>query len=229
MAQEAHFGPGLFRFLSDLQKNNRREWFQENKARYEELIRGPAQRFIVDFGHHLRKISPHFVADPRPVGGSLFRIYRDTRFSKDKSPYKTHTGIHFSHEDCKGAHAPSYYLHLEPRSIFVGVGVWHPDSSTLKRIRDAIVADPKRWKRARDDKRFRALFQISGDSLRRPPRGYDAEHPFVEDLKRKDFVAIAPMTRKDVTAVDFLNRFATTCRAATPFVRWLCEATGMAF
>jgi uncharacterized protein (TIGR02453 family) len=229
MVQEAHFSPGLFRFLSDLAKNNRREWFQTNKTRYEEVIKRPAQRFIVDFGVRLQKISPHFVADPRPVGGSLFRIYRDTRFSKDKSPYKTHTGIHFSHEAGKDAHAPTFYLHLEPRKVFVGLGIWHPDSATLRKIRDAIVADPKKWKRARDHRGFRARFEISGDSLQRPPRGYDPDHLFIEDLKRKDFVAISPMSGKEVTAPDFIDRFATTCRVGTPFVRWLCEAIGLPF
>jgi len=107
MAREAHFGPGLFKFLTELKRNNKRVWFQANKHRYQEQVRDPAQRFILDFSPMLKKISPHFIADPRPIGGSLFRIYRDTRFTKDKSPYKTHTGLHFRHKDGKDAHTPA--------------------------------------------------------------------------------------------------------------------------
>lgn len=229
MPREIYFSPALFKFLSELKRNNEREWFQANKERYEEQVREPARRFIVDFAPVLRKLSPHFVADPRPLGGSLFRIYRDTRFSKDKSPYKTHTGIHFKHAAGKDVHTPGFYLHLESRNVFAGIGVWHPDGPTLAKIRTAIVADPSRWTRVRDGKRFRRNYELSGESLRRPPRGYDPVHPCVDDLMRKDFVAIAKMSEADVTASGFLNRFADVCRAGVPFVRYLCDVIGVEF
>lgn len=229
MPHKSHFNPGLFKFLRDLKRNNRRDWFEANKKRYEEHVREPARHFISDFAPHLRKLSPHIVADPRPTGGSLFRIYRDVRFSKDKSPYKTHTGIHFKHAEAKDVHAPGFYLHLEPRSVFVGLGIWHPDGPTLAKIRQAIVADPAKWKRARDTKRFRDHYDLSGDSLKRPPRGYDIDHPFIEDLMRKDFVALVALTEKDVVAPGFLKQFADLCKAGTPFMRYLCAATGVAF
>ena len=111
---KASFGPGLFSFLADLRTNNNRDWFAANKDRYEEQLLEPALAFIDAFAPRLEKISPHFRADARPSGGSLFRIYRDTRFSKDKSPYKTNVGIHFRHERAKNAHAPGYYLHIGP-------------------------------------------------------------------------------------------------------------------
>ena len=98
---ERSFTPALFAFMRDLREHNDRDWFKANKQRYEEDVREPAFAFISDFAGHLQKIAPHFVADPGPSGGSLFRIYRDTRFSKDKTPYKTHTGIHFRHEKAK--------------------------------------------------------------------------------------------------------------------------------
>jgi uncharacterized protein (TIGR02453 family) len=229
MPRKPHFGPGVFKFLSELARNNRRDWFLANKERYEEQVKQPALRFIMDFAPELRKLSPYFVADPRPVGGSLFRIYRDTRFSKDKSPYKTHTGIHFKHAAGKDAHAPGFYLHLEPRTVFAGVGVWHPDGATLAKIRDAIVSDPARWKRARDGRRFRQQYELSGDSLRRPPRGYDPDHRYVEDLMRKDFVALAELTEGDVTAPGFLKHFVDLCKAGAPFVKYLCGAIGVKF
>src|SRR5918996_3776624 len=142
------FGPELFRFLRDLEANNDRTWFNANKDRYEREVRDPALDFVEDFAPRLAEISQHFVADPRPSGGSLFRIHRDTRFSKDKSPYKTHVGIHFRHERAKDVHAPGFYLHLEPRSVFVGAGIWHPNSPTLAKIRAAIADDAEAWLRA---------------------------------------------------------------------------------
>ena len=229
MSPRAHFSPAVFKFLSDLKRNNTREWFQASKQRYEEEVREPARQFIVDFAPQLRKLSPHFLADPRPVGGSLFRIYRDIRFSKDKSPYKTHTGIHFKHAAGKDVHTPGFYLHLEPRNVFAGIGIWHPDGATLAKIRTGIAADPARWRRVRDGKRFRQRYELSGDSLKRPPRGYDPDHPFIEDLMRKDFVALATLTEADVTVPGFLKFFTELCRSGAPFVKYLCEAIGVEF
>src|SRR5215471_15655464 len=152
--KEASFGPELFSFLADLRANNNRDWFAANKQRYEEQLLEPALAFINAFGPRLEKISPHFRADARPSGGSLFRIYRDTRFSKDKSPYKTNVGIHFRHERAKDAHAPGYYLHIGPGEVFVGGGIWRPDTETATAIREAIVADPEHWKRATHNNTF---------------------------------------------------------------------------
>ena len=141
MRENIRFEPSLFKYLRDLKNNNERPWFKANKARYEEELRGPMLRFIEDFAPHLEKISVHFLADARPVGGSLFRIYRDTRFAKDKTPYKTHAGAHFRHVRAKDVHAPGFYLHMEPGNVFMGAGIWHPDNPTLGKIREAIVAD----------------------------------------------------------------------------------------
>ena len=142
MTGQPHFAPALFAFLRELRENNNREWFQANKGRYEADVRDPLLRFIADFALPLHELSTHFVADPRPVGGSLFRIYRDVRFSKDKSPYKTQAAAHFRHERGKDVHAPGFYLHLEPDDVFAGAGIWHPDMKSLTKIRDAIVANP---------------------------------------------------------------------------------------
>ena len=180
MTGTAFFRPELFNFLRQLKRHNNREWFVRNKQRYEEQVRDPALLFIASFAPHLRKLSPHFVADPRPTRGSLFRIYRDTRFSSDKRPFKTHVGIHFSHATGKDAHAPVFYLHLEPENCFAAAGVWHPDNRALTRIRTAIVDEPERWAKVR------RKLELEGDSLTRPPRGYDPKHLFIEDIKRKE-------------------------------------------
>lgn len=229
MATSNHFSGRTFAFLRDLSKNNEREWFKANKERYEEEVRGPALQFIQDFAPHLGKLSPHFRADPRPVGGSLFRIHRDTRFSKDKSPYKTATGIQFRHDKAKDAHAPGFYLHLEPGRCFVGLGIWHPDGKTLRGIREGLVADPEGWRKAVSGRTFKNRFDLSGDRLSRPPRGFDPEHPLIEDLKWKDFVAFAEITEKDAVQPGFLKDYAAYCRAGSAFMSFLCGTLGLPF
>ena len=229
MASETHFTNATFRFLEELAANNNRPWFEKNRPRYEEHVKEPAMRFITDFGPLLKRISPHFRADPRPVGGSMFRIYRDTRFSKDKSPYKTYTGIQFRHDLGKDAHAPGFYLHLEPKSVFIGLGCWHPDGTSVKKIRDAIVDDPAGWKRATRSKKFMSRFELAGDSLVRHPRDFDPDHPLIEDLRRKDFIGVAPVSEKRVTQRGFLEEFAKACGDGRGIVRFLCKAVDAPF
>jgi uncharacterized protein (TIGR02453 family) len=223
------FRPKLFAYLRELKRNNRREWFLANKTRYEEVVKEPALQFIAGFEPHLRKISPEFLAIPKAVGGSLFRIQRDVRFSKDKSPYKTHVGIRFLHRDAKNVHAPVFYLHLEPGGCFAGVGVWHPEPPTLDKIRQAIVEEPGAYRKAVGGARFRKRFEVGGESLRRPPRGYDPEHPLIEELKRKDFVASCRLDEKDVVRPGFDGRLAETWRDGAAYVRFLCRALEVPF
>ena len=229
MATTARIGPEVFTFLKQLKKNNNREWFQKNKPRYEHEVRDPLLRFIEAFGPRLEKISPHFVADARKMGGSMFRIYRDTRFSRDKSPYKTHVGIQFRHERAKDVHAPGFYLHIQPDEVFAGVGLWHPDGDTLAKIREAIVESPAGWKRAKSAKAFRDRYELAGESLKRAPKGYDPDHPLIDDLKRKDFIGVARFSERDLTKPDFITQFAGTARAAKPFMKFLTEACGLSF
>lgn len=225
-----HFTPSLFRFLEELEENNTREWFQANRERYRAEVQEPMLRFIADFAEPLATISRHFVADPRPVGGSMFRIYRDVRFSRDKSPYKTVASAHFRHRDARAnVHVPGFYLHLEPGNVFSGSGIWHPDGATLAALRGAIVAHPKKWSAAVTSHGFLALNRLGGDTLSRPPRGYPPDHPLVEDLKRKDFVAFAPLTEADACADGFLETFAATCRSAAEFVAFLTRALDLEF
>jgi uncharacterized protein (TIGR02453 family) len=228
MAKAGHFSPALFAFLNELRMNNDRIWFLANKDRYTSVVRDPFLHFIADFAPLLRAISRHFVADPRPIGGSLFRIYRDVRFSKDKSPYKTQAAAHFPHSTAaKDVHAPGFYLHLEPGNCFVGAGLWHPGARSLQQVRDAIVRHPAPWRRSLSGKAFTARFAWWGEKLRRAPGGYDPAHPCIEDLKRKDFVVIAAFTEGEACAPDFIDRFAEDCRLAAPFVRFLTGAVGL--
>ncbi|MBI1820608.1 MAG: DUF2461 domain-containing protein [Nitrospirae bacterium] len=221
LTHRIYFNADFFKFLTELKMNNNREWFTANKARYIAEVRNPSLDFIRDFAPHLQKISRHYVADSRPVGGSLFRIYRDARFSKDKSPYKTMAGIHFRHEMAKDAHAPGFYLHLEPGNSFAGAGIWHPERDTLQKIREAIANRPKQWKALLSDKRFKKTHKLDGESLVRPPAGFDADHPLIEDLKRKDFVSISELSEKDAGSPDFIDRFARLCQTSAPLTKFL--------
>ena len=224
-----YFTPKLFAFLRDLADNNDREWFKAHQADYERYIREPALDFINDFAAPLAKISPHFVADSRTVGGSLFRIQRDTRFSKDKTPYKLNTGVQFRHERGKDAHAPGFYLNIQPGECYMGLGLWRPESKVAYTIRHAIADDATDWKKATRGKRFTDIFSLGGDVLVRPPKGFDPDDPLIEDLKRKDFIASARMRQSDITSPDFLATFSDHCRRGTGFMQFLCGAVGLEF
>ena len=141
----ARFRPETIRFLEDLRANNNRAWFNANKSRYETDVLDVALRFIQSMHDPLAEFAPHFTAVPKRMGGSLMRVYRDTRFSKDKTPYKTNIGIQFRHEQARDVHSPGYYVHVDPDRVFLGAGMWHPDNKALKKVRDRIIAEPDRW------------------------------------------------------------------------------------
>ncbi len=223
MPEQSYFNTELFDFLRQLKRHNDREWFAGNRERYQYLLVEPALRFIAEFAAPLAKLAPHFVADARPTRGSLFRIYRDTRFSSDKRPYKTHAGIRFAHESGKDVHGPVFYFHLEPDNCFAAAGVWHPDSRTLTRIRSAIAATPEQWKRA-----TRRL-ELEGESLTRPPKGFPPDHRLIEDLKRKDFISSVPLSKEQVCGPRLMRDFTAACRTMLPLVEFTTRALGMTF
>ena len=225
-----YFTPKLFAFLRELADNNDREWFKAHKAEYVEHVQEPALDFINDFAKPLKTVSKHFVADSRTVGGSLFRIYRDTRFSKDKTPYKTHTGIHFRHFLTRdNVHAPGYYLHLEPGNVFAAAGLWRPETKNAYAIRQHIADERGRWKRAAHGKAFAERYTLGGDSLKRPPSGFDAEDPLIVDLKRKDFIASSRLTQGFATSTTLIDDYTVLSKKASPFMRFLCEAVEVPF
>ncbi len=222
-----YFTPRFFEFFEQLSRNNNRGWFAQNKPRYEREVLEPMLAFIADFGPRLRRISASYVADPRPSGGSMMRIYRNLRFSRDKTPYHTNMAAAFRHRDAAHFDSPSFYLSLSPAEAFAGVGVWHPQADSVARIRDAIVARPSKWKSAVNDPKFRARFEMAGDMLSRPPKGYDANHPLIEDLKRKDFIGGTQFPRKEVCSAGFMDLFSSACASAAPFMKFLTEALGL--
>ena len=224
-----YFTRQTFAFLSALAENNTREWFAEHKQDYENLVRTPALDFINDMAHELPAVSPYFRALPKKVGGSLLRVQRDTRFSRDKTPYKTNIGIQFRHEVGKDIHAPGYYLHIAPGECFVAAGLWHPDADALFRIREGIVQKAEAWVKARDDQAFGKHFELVGDALTNAPRGFVKDHPLVDDLKRKDFIGLAALSEANVTARDFRAQVVERFRQAEPVMQFLCGALALRF
>jgi uncharacterized protein (TIGR02453 family) len=214
----------VFVFLSELRRHNNREWFNANKDRYLAEVRDPIVAFIASLAPGLGRISRQISVDPRPSGGSLMRIYRDTRFSRDKTPYKTNVGIHFGLKAPRDFEAPGYYLHLAPGEVFMGAGIWHPGADTLRAIRSAIVKDPRGWKQA-----SRSGLSHDEATLKRPPRGFDPDHPLIEDLKRLSFTSGAEFNERQACAPEFPARFVAACRDAAPLMRFLATAMGLAF
>ncbi len=221
---KAYFTPEVFQFLAQLKRNNKRDWFLKNKERYETLAKQPSLSFITDFQFRLRAVSPWIKANPKPNGGSLMRIYRDIRFSANKTPYKTNIAMHFPHAGSnEKIHGASYFLHIAPGESFLAGGNWHPDPKSLAKIRDAIAWKSAEWKKA-----TRGL-ELGGDTLSRPPRGYRADHPMIEDLKRKDFIASIEFTDKQVSSEKFMNDVVAGCKKLKPLVGFLSGAVGLGF
>jgi uncharacterized protein (TIGR02453 family) len=224
-AETQFFGPDALEFLRELKRNNDRAWFQKNKTRYESSVQGPALQFIARAAPFLSKLTPYLVADARPFGGSLSRIYRDTRFSKDKSPYKTHVGIHFSHGDAaQGENLPGFFFHIAPGDSLVASGIWHPAPPALRRIRDAIVRSPKKWAKVLEHG-----VELGGESYVRVPTGYDASQRYSDDLRRKDFFASRPIDDSVVTGPALMRSFEATCRQLNPLNVFLSSALEIAW
>lgn len=232
MAQ-SYFSPKVFVFLNELAENNDRAWWEQNKDRYIEVIREPAKAFIEDFGSRLQAISDHFIADTRTNGGSLMRPYRDTRFAKDKTPYKTNVGIQFRHELGKDVHAPGFYIHLEPRACFAGVGMWRPEPKVARQIRTHIFEHPDEWKKAAKYKRFASVWDMlsddEGDHLKRVPTEFGPDFVYADDLRLKTFIAGSKLSQKAVTSPDFDDELAKRFKAGSDLNQFLCEAMNLQY
>ncbi len=220
------FTPALFVFLEELRLHNDRDWFERNKDRYVRDVRDPMLRFVADVGPVLMRIAPKLVADPRPVGGSMFRIHRDTRFSRDKTPYKTNVAASFRHAAGRDVHGPGLYVSLAPGEVEVGGGVWHPEPEPLRLVRKAIAAKPAAWRRALATPE-RAGLSWWGEALVRTPKGFPEDHPLAAWLRRKDVAAGVELGERDALAPDFLERCVEAWRPLVPAMRLLAKALGL--
>lgn len=223
MAKELRFTPRLFDFLRELKANNTREWFDPNKQRYLDDVRDPMHAFIVAMGPRLWRLSPQMIAEPKR---SMLRIYRDIRFSKNKTPYKTVASCMFFHQ-ALGKEGTGVYLHLEPANCYLAIGAWRPDPVIRTKITDAVNAKPDLWRDVVSGKEFRKLFKLEGESMAKLPKRYDPEHEFAADLKRKDFVCVTYFTEKQACAIDFLDRVDGSVQIAGPFLGFLIKGIGL--
>jgi len=224
---KTHFTPEVLKFLAELKLHNNRDWFLANKERYETQVRDPFLRFLADLGPGLAKINPNILVDPSPSRGSMMRIYRDIRFSDDKTPYRTFLGARFLNHAAKDDAMPAFYLHIGLSGSYIGAGIWHPGTRSLRQIRDAIVADPNRWRKIASKLQKDSRCTWAGETLTRPPRGYAADHPLMADLKRKDFAVRSSFAESDVYRPNFLNLVLDRYRAAAPLVGFLSGAVGL--
>ena len=223
------FTPEAIQFLVDLAENNNREWFQPRKSEYERLLKQPLEAFIAALAERFRDRRIPLLADPVR---SPFRIYRDVRFSKDKSPYKTAASASFpwiEGEQWDGSHSgeggnPGGYFHMEPGQVYVGGGMWHPPSAKLAAFRRAVADDPAGLRRVLDDPAFKGRFgSVSGDKLKRVPPGFPPDHPEAELLKHKDITFGERLADADVMSPDLPDVVAGSLEAAVPVMRFLAR------
>lgn len=225
-----YFSDASFKFLRALARNNNKEWFGEHKQQYEDHVRQPFLRLLTDLQPDLAEVSAHYRADPKTVGGSLFRIYRDARFSNDKSPYKSWQGARLFHERRKQVAAPSFYIHLQPGHCFVGAGLWHPEAPTQRRVRQFIFDNPGSWKAAAHAPRFRKRFDFDdSEVLTRPPRGFPADFELIDDLKHKNFVFTRALDDASMTSPRLRQALVADLAALAPFMDYLCAALDLEF
>lgn len=226
----AYFSDKSFRFLRALARHNERAWFLAHKAEYETSVREPFLRLLGDLQPALAAISGHYRAEPRTVGGSLFRIHRDTRYSSDKTPYKNWQGARLFHARSRQVEAPSFYIHLQPGESFVAGGIWHPSTPALRRIRQFIVDNPGGWQAAAHAPAFRRRYDMeSGEMLVRNPPGFPADFRFIDDLRHKNFVAIRPIDDAGMTGPRLRTTLEKDLQALAPLVDYLCAALDLEF
>lgn len=223
------FSPDFLKFFRELSANNDRAWFEANKDRYRGSVVDPMLSFIAALESPVGRISPQFLVIPKAHGGSLFRIYRDTRFSADKTPYKTHAAAHLRHAAGKDAHAPGFYVHFGPEGLHWGGGIWLPPSAPLRAIREFIADNPAAWRRLGAAKAVRDRGGLQGEQLKRPPRGFDPEHEHVDDLRRKSFYLMEEAKPATLRDPDLVKRVTAGFRAAAPLNHFLCDALGLPF
>ena len=232
MAGFGGFRPATFQFLRDLARHNDKVWFEANRDVYEQEVRDPMRRLVEALDARLDAIAPEIVGDPKR---SMFRIYRDIRFSRDKSPFKTNAGAWLFHRDAgrsvgtagEGGGA-GFYFHIDPTTCFMAGGLWMPARPALQRVREAIAAQPAALARLTSAPRFRRRFEglSDGAKLRRVPRDFPPDHPAAEWLKLQSFTARAMIERRVVTSPRLVDRLCQDFALLVPLVRWLNRALG---
>ena len=215
------FTPETLKFLRALTRNNDREWFKARKDKYEEHVRAPMiaviERLAVDF----QKFAPEILASPKT---SLYRIYRDTRFSENKTPLKTQVSASFRWKGLPKGEGAGLYLEVHPKWVWMGGGFWAPPAPQLVRIREHVAETFPEIERLSRSKTFKSMFgSLDGEKLTRVPRGYPKDHPAAEYLKFKQFLAGREFPPEFATSADFYPALVQTYKAAMPLIRFLNE------
>lgn len=231
--QRAEFRPSALRFLRALGRNNDRSWFEAHRQEYEREVRDPMRALIEEMDVRFARFASEIVGDPRR---SMFRIYRDIRFSKDKSPYKTHAACWFYHRDAdrqvgregEGGSA-GFYFHLQPGQSFTGAGIWMPPRGALAKIREALADDSHGFARMVGDRRVRRRFGDLSDEavLKRMPRGFAEDHPAAPWLRYQSFTLGRGLSDAEVTRARLPARLERDFALLLPLVRWLNRALGL--
>jgi uncharacterized protein (TIGR02453 family) len=222
------FRPETFTFLAGLTMNNERAWFEAHRNEYERFVVEPALALITALDPVVRSISPRYRGVAKKIGGALMRIYRDTRFSNDKTPYKTNIGIQFRHEAAKDVHAPGWYVHADLSECFAGAGTWHPEPADLVRIRRSLTDRPEVYTRAVAEA-GRAGLTPAGETLQRSPKGFDPGHALAAEVRRKDYFVSTPLDPLLYLGPGLVDALASRFRATAAYMALLCEALGAPF
>lgn len=227
---EPYYTEATFDFLRQLAAHNSHEWFHAHKADYEARVREPSLRLISDLQKPLAKLSAHMLAEPKKVGGSLFRVMRDTRRKHPEGPYKPWIGLRFFHEQKREVHAPSFYVHIsaDPADCFVGGGLWKPEPPTLKKIRAFLEENPRSWEKALATPALKR-YADEGAWLKNMPRGYPATHPLAHDLRRTSFIWDRPVSHASILSAKLLPDVAAAFRDVSPVVDYLCAALDLPY
>lgn len=231
MSEFTAFRPQALAFLRQLKRRNTREWFEGNRDSYERHVRSPLRALVEELDIRFARLAPEIVGDPKR---SIFRIHRDVRFSRDKSPYKTHAACWFYHRDAgRGVGSQTqggagFYFHLAPEGSFVGGGLWMPPRESLVKIRETLDQSPESLRRIVAAPGFRRRFgDLDTDSmLKRLPRGFAPGHPAESWLRLQSFTAGRPLTRREVLSMRLPHILIREYAALVPLVRWLNAAVG---
>jgi len=213
------FPPEMNQFLRALKRNNRREWFQPRKHLYEQHVKEPMLELIAVLNKDLAKYAPEYVTEPKKA---LFRIYRDTRFSADKTPYKTHVAASFSRRGSTGLGTGGFYFSVSQDQVEIAGGIYHPLPETMLAVRRHIAAHHEELRKILSAKKARTLLgNLQGDELTRAPKGFDPAHPGLDLIKKKDWILDISLEAKLANTSKLYEAIAERFRAMAPLIEYL--------
>jgi uncharacterized protein (TIGR02453 family) len=218
---DLHFPPEGMRFFKALKRNNKRAWFQPRKDVYETQVVAPMRAIVEQLAIDMRAFAPEVVIDPKRA---IFRIYRDTRFAADKTPYKTHIAASFPWRGLPRGEGAGLYFHVAPTEIWIGGGIYSPPTPTLQALREHVAANHRRLRSIVESAGFKKMFGgLEGEEMQRVPHGFPKDHPAADYLRRRQFLAVRELPGTLATNKKFYATLVATFRAAVPLLRYLNE------